>query len=394
MKIVLFNLHYSPNTGDGVIADCLIHAITAERPDAQVVSVDLSGRTGFGAVTVRNRALAMKVLAALPRVLRQPLALNRLDALLDRAEPRWRAALDGADAALIGGGQLFSDADLNFPAKIGRAAALLAQARIPVAIHGVGVARNWSPRGTALFNRVFETDLRSVGVRDAASATAWSEQAARALPAPRLTRDPGLLAAAAYGPPTEEAAHTALCITDPAILAYHAEAGVAGKGGAVFFEALALALAAQPGGVRLFCNGAAEDAAALTRLAARPAIARAAAEGRLSVAPVPATPAELAAIIAPAAAVVAHRLHACILGYAYARPVVGLGWDAKVASFFDSVGLSRFFVPPDGAGAATAAALAAEARATGLDPTTHARVLSETRAQVRDTLASLGLTDT
>lgn len=389
MKIVLFNLHYSPNTGDGVIADCLTHAIAAARPDAQVVSVDLSGRTGYGAVTVRNRALAMKVLAALPGPLRQPLALNRLNALLDKAEPRWRAALDGADGALIGGGQLFSDADLNFPAKIGRAATLLAKARIPVAIHGVGVARNWSPRGAALFNRVFETDLRSVGVRDAASASAWAEQAARDRPAPHLTRDPGLLAAATYGAPAGHAAHTALCITDPAILSYHAEGGVAGKGGPEFFETLALRLAEEPGGVQLFCNGAAEDAEALARLAARPAIARAAAEGRLTVAPVPATAAELAALVAPAAAVVAHRLHACILGYAYARPVVGLGWDAKVASFFESVGLSRFFVPPQAATSESVAALAVEARTTGLDPAAHAAILEETRHQIEDTLARL-----
>ena len=389
MKIMLFNLHYSPNLGDGVIADCLSHGLRTAAPGAEVVSVDISGRTDPGTVTIRNRALALKALRVMPAGLRQKVVLNRLEALLDRVEPVWRAALEGADMAVIGGGQLFSDADLNFPAKIARVSGLLTGARIPVAIHAVGVSPNWSGQGAQLFNRVFDADLRAVGVRDRPSLDAWTSQAAQPAPAPRLTPDPGLLAAATYGEAPSADRRTALCVTAPEVLSYHADGAIAGRGGLGFFEALALDIANREGGVRLFCNGAAEDAAALARLARRPAVRAALAAGTAEIAPTPATPAELAATVAASRAVVAHRLHACILGYAYRRPVVGLGWDRKVKSFFEGVGLDRFFVGDETADPGHVARLAEDAIAQGMEEGAHARVVDDTRAAIAETLRRL-----
>jgi hypothetical protein len=325
----------------------------------------------------------------MPGPVRQGVVFNRLNAMLDRAEPGWRHALAGADIALIGGGQLYSDADLNFPAKIARAAKLLAETGVPSAIHAVGVSQNWSVRGAELFNRVFETDLRAVGVRDEASLAAWTAQASHPYPAPQLTRDPGLLAAATYGDAFAPVRRTALCITAPEVLSYHADAVVTGRGALSFFEELACALARQEGGVRLFCNGAAEDAAALFRLAERPAVKAALADGSAEIAPLAATPAELAATLSPCRAVVAHRLHACILGFAYRRPIVGLGWDRKVQSFFESVGLDGFFVGETAADPKAVAALAADAIAAGADPDMHAQALSETRAAIAQTVGRL-----
>jgi hypothetical protein len=199
LKIVQFGLCYSPNLGDGVIADCLAHGLTARLPGAEVAHVDISGRQARGARTIRNRRLVLAMLERLPRPLRHALARRKLNGLIDRVQDSWRAAAAGADLAVIGGGQIFSDANLNFPVKIGRAAGILAERGTPVAVHAVGVSRNWSAEGTALFARVLECDLRMVGTRDAGSATAWAAQMPGG-PAPVLTADPGLLAAACYGP--------------------------------------------------------------------------------------------------------------------------------------------------------------------------------------------------
>jgi polysaccharide pyruvyl transferase WcaK-like protein len=387
-KIILFNLHYSPNLGDGLIGACMVHALSTLRPGAQVVPIDISGRNGFGAVTVRNRNLALKVLRVLPLGLRQRVVHRRLSALLDGVEDRWRKALDGAGMALIGGGQLFSDADLNFPVKMDRVGQLLAEAGVPAAIHAVGVSENWTPWGRRLFSRLCEADLRAVGVRDAPSLAAWRAQAGGDCPGARLTRDPGLLSEAAFGPRAPGQA-IALGITAPDILSYHADAGVAGGGGIAFYEELALSLVARAGRVRLFCNGADEDAAALAAVAGRPAIQGAIAAGQIECARVPATPKELVDTVATCRAVISHRLHACILGHAYGRPVVGMGWDRKVESFFDSVGLESCFVGRTGAAPATVADIMVSAIANGVDRDRQAAVIRDTWEGLESTLADL-----
>lgn len=371
-----FGLCHSPNLGDGVIADCLAHGLRARRPGAEVAHVDISGRAARGAVTIRNRRLVLAVLDHLPRPLRHALARRRLNGLIDRVEAGWRAAAAGADLAVIGGGQIFSDAHLNFPVKIGRAAAILREAGTPVAIHAVGVSRNWSAEGTALFARVLDCDLRMVGTRDAGSAAAWAAQMPGG-PAPVATADPGLLAAACYGPPPAPPEGIGLCVTDFAVLGHHADGSVAGaaQDPVGFYAGIAAALAGAGHRVTLFCNGAAEDAAQVDRVARAPALAALRAEGRVRVAPAAADPAGLARLIAGFEAVVAHRLHACIVAYSYGRPVVGLGWDRKLEAFFDMVGLPEHVSADPAMDGPGVARMVAGALERGIAPDAHATAI-------------------
>ncbi len=387
MKIVLFGLPFSPNVGDGIISECLAHAIADLHPETEVTRIDLSGRDGFGAVTVRNRALALRILQALPRPLRHAIVRNRLSALLSRVTPGWQAALEGADLAVIGGGQIFSDADLNFPIKISAAAALAQAANVPVAIHAVGVSQNWSRPGNAMFRSVLDADLRQIGLRDAPSLKAWTSQAGPAGPAPILTPDPGLLSASCYGPADQTSDRVALCVTDSGILDYHADAGTGAAEGLSFFAALAQDLIQRGREVTLFCNGAAEDRAALLALTELPDLAGAFADGRLRAAPSPDTPTDLARIISGQGCVVAHRLHACIIAYSYAIPSVGLGWDGKVESFFELTDRRAAFVPRAQCSAPHVADLVETALAEDINTEDHARVLDQTRRAIADLLA-------
>jgi len=381
MRIVIFGLPYSANVGDGVIADCLSDTLRRARPDLTIDHIDLSGRQGFGARTLRNRERALFILARLPLWMRQRLVIWRLGRLLAKLRPDWQRRVQGADLAIIGGGQLFSDADLNFCLKIAQAADVLAAAGVPVAVHGVGVSRNWTARGSALFSRLFATDLRAVGLRDAPSRDAWTDQTGALGPAPGLTRDPGLLAADCYGAAPQKTGGVGLCVTSPMILSYHADSGVAGSTGIGFFVDLARALVARGQSVALFCNGATEDRAALADVAGHPDLAAMIAGASVSVLPAPDTPDLLAHVIAGFEGVIAHRLHACILAYAYRVPCVGLGWDRKLESFFASVDHPQFFVGKEAARPDSISALCAVAMETGVDTVRHAQVLAETRAQ-------------
>ena len=380
MRIVQFGLPYSPNLGDGIIAECFAHGVGEVAPEARVVSIDLSGRTGFGHTVVANRARALALLKRLPRPARHALVQIRLGRVLSWATPLWREALEGADLSVIGGGQLFSDADLNFPLKVARAADLAHAAGVPVAVHAAGVAGNWSRRGTALFARLFEAELRDVGLRDAPSVAAWRAQTGGRGPIPWLARDPGLLAADCYGP-VEADERVGLCIAAADILSYHAEEGLASGTG--IFADLARALMAEGHALRLFSNGAEEDDAALAAVAE--ALAAEVADGRVAVAPRPLRPATLAGTVASCRAVVAHRLHACIVAFAYGRPVIGLGWDRKVESFFASVGASRAFAPAGEEAGRVAARLS---RAIAVGPDAAARETAEAKARdaIRRTL--------
>ena len=391
-RIVQFGLPHSPNLGDGVISDCLAFAVREHLPGARFTALDLSGRRGRGDVTVARRSLALTVLGAMPRPLRERVVVARVERLLARVAPLWDEALRGADLAILGGGQIFSDADLNFPVKVARACAAARRHGVPMAVHAAGVARNWSRRGAELFAAVLDADLRAIGLRDAHSLAAWRDQVLGASPAPVIARDPGLLAAECYGAGADGGGERmGVCVTAPGILAYHADDRAARRDGLGVLARVATGLAERGRAVTLFTNGAAEDRAALARLSARPEVAALVAEGRVAVAPAAETPAELARQVGGLAGVVAHRLHACILGYAYGLPVVGLGWDRKVESFFESIGRRDLFLPA-GAAPAAVVARAERALAEGVDLGMHARVVAEAREGVRAVLDA-GLRD-
>ncbi|MEL6768371.1 MAG: polysaccharide pyruvyl transferase family protein [Pseudomonadota bacterium] len=394
MRILQCGVAYSPNVGDGLIATCMAHAVGRLVPGASMQSLDLAGRTGFAGEDRRSgllgRSGALRLLSALPGPARRAAVRFILGRRLNALEPEWSAMLDDADAVIIGGGQLFADADLNFPLKIGRLATLLSAKGLPVAVHAAGATGHWSAEGRALFGELEATRLLSVGLREAGSMGHWRDQAAFG-PEPTLALDPGLLTADAIPaqPPGTEAP-VGLGIADATLLDYHAEDGVAG-GGVAFQVRLVQALVKAGYPVLLFCNGAEEDALALDQVRTHPALAPLVASGQVEAAPRPLTPDALARTVARCRGIVAHRLHAIIAAYSYGLPALALGWDAKVASFQREVGReAHTLTDPD----VSPADVAAAARAAIADPVPEAdRAAMAARAleDMATTLRRLGL---
>lgn len=387
--VVNFAVPFSPNVGDGVIHRCLEHALKQAVDGVEVVSIDISGRETFGQKPVPYRELILAVFGYLPPALRRRIAAAGLDRLIAKKRARWAAAAAGAEAAVIGGGQLFADADLNFPKKIGAVAEISREAGLPVAVFGAGVGSSWSAEGAALFQRLNACDLRAVALRDEASCARWRGWMGGA---PACVYDPGVLSADAFGieigpvAASLQGARVGLGVAAGKLLSHHADQAIGGGGDVVgFFAALAEEIVRRGGAPVLFTNGAVEDEAELDKTLARLSGAGASVER----APRPLRPEDLAATIAGVDAVIAHRLHASIVAYALGRPTVGLGWDSKVEAFYRSVDRAAFATTS--ADPSACAELLAQSIATPPDPDQRRRVADAALAQTRDLAAALGL---
>ena len=386
-KLVIFNVKYSPNLGDGVIAECLEHALRGNIPGAHIVTLDLAGRTGWSvpaAAAPRLRRLAL--LRRMPGWMRD-VAVGAALAFLLRFVLRrtWRRELADADLAIFGGGQLIQDSDLNFPLKLAGAADECRRLALPIAIYAVGAAPSRSPRGRRLLQRLLQAPrLMHVAARDPQSAEELHKLGSDAVV---LCRDPGLLAARLWPVRTRPARARPLVglgITHAALLRHHAHHDVIDGDIALadLYVELVGDLVSAGYDVVCFSNGAAEDEALLAVLRGR--FAQSSLPGsHVRTAPRSGTPRGLAALIAGFDAVIAHRLHACVLAYSYRIPHLGLTWDRKLQAFFATVHRAKYAVPLHATTRTTIVRLLQEACREGIDATVHARVLSETAQAIR-----------
>ena len=388
MRIGIFNVKYSPNLGDGIIAECLEATLRSLLPGAAVFSMDLAGREDYGQGLDRSRSVVLPILQSLPGAARRVLMETILGFVLRRRlQPRWRRRLADCDAVILGGGQLIADADLNFPLKLSAAAAEGRRLGLPIAVFAVGVAPQWSERGRKLLQSVFSPEhVAHVAVRDERSRENLTRLLGRSPLSPSVCRDPGLLASEVYphSPGQPGAAPVVgLGITHPAVLRHHAEEPTQpSKDMIELYAEIVRALLRAGYHIVCFTNGSGEDEECLAATRARLGSDHLPG-GRLTFAERPRRPSDLARLIAGVDAVLAHRLHANILAYAYAKPHLGFRWDAKLPAFFDSVGRSEYAIsladtPPD-----TVIPLLRKALHQGIDAATHAAVVAETRESIR-----------
>jgi polysaccharide pyruvyl transferase WcaK-like protein len=382
MRVGVFNVKYSPNLGDGLLSECLEAELVRAVPGLSIASFDLAGRTDYGAGG-RFRGAALSLLQSSPTPVRQRVASLMLGRAMQRLAPTWRERLADVDVAVTGGGNLFSDADLNFPLKIDAACKLLREADIPVAVFAVGVSDNWTEKGEALFQRALAgARVLDASVRDARSATVWDRRLGHTgVPRARIVRDPGLLVS--FHVERARRAGTAkrigLGLTHPTTLRYHSDETAVGEAELTgWYTELVRGCLARGWEVCVFTNGSSEDEAYLRKM--RPLLAPLGTG--ISFAPRFTRPAELAAYVSGLDLLMAHRLHANIAAYSYAVPQIGFTWDAKLKSFFDLVGRGDCICTAGRESPAAVLNLAERCLAEGIDPERHRRVLAAARDDV------------
>lgn len=392
MKLALINVKYSPNLGDGLLSECLELELERVVPGLSIRSIDLAGRVAY-AEGSGTRTLALGLLSRIPKPLRHAVSGAVLGRALRRSVPLWRSELAGVDAAILGGGNLFSDVDLNFPLKVHAALGEVARAKVPLAVYGVGVSDNWSARGEALFREALSTQrLAYVSVRDARSAAIWSRRlsAGGVMPA-RLAQDPGLLVAQHVpkvragdpGRPT-----LGLGLTHPISLRYHADEPCPSRQAfASWYAAVVRGLLKHGWAVDVFTNGSPEDQAYVGEI--RPLLSGLGASDRLRFMPRFPHPSALASFISGVDVVMAHRLHANIAAYSYAVPTVGLSWDKKLPEFLARIGRADFLCTAGVDDADAAVALTLRAHREGVDAARHAAVMAEARGDIAELAESL-----
>jgi polysaccharide pyruvyl transferase WcaK-like protein len=388
LRVGLFNVKYSPNLGDGLLSECIEAELKRLVPGLSVEAFDLAGRTDYVAGG-RLRGTALRLLQSSPTPVRHGLARALLGRSLSRQRPVWRSRLACIDAAVTGGGNLFSDADLNFPLKIDAAWGELRAAGIPTAVFAVGVADNWSETGAALFRRALAgANILEASVRDARSAEIWNRRLGPSgAPRARVVHDPGLLVAR-HVPQVRRPCTTrriGLGLTHPTTLRYHSdEAAVSERDLNAWYAALVRGCFARGWTVDVFTNGSPEDEAYLRRLRAILTETAPAPPGgpAINFAPRFRNPTELAIFVSGLDLLMAHRLHANIAAYSYGIPQIGFTWDVKLVSFFNLTGRSDYICTAGRDWPETVLALVERGLREGLDRRRHGVILDEVRADV------------
>ena len=346
IPVAVFNVKFSPNLGDGVIADCLEHALIEADPRLRPYSIDLAGRLDHHAGNGRNRRGLIRLIESLPPAFRRLIVPMMLGAVVRlRLRPLWREQLAPARMIILGGGNLLADRDQNFPIKVAAALGLAKERSLPVALASLGVGAHWSNAGVKRMREAIgHAEPLSITLRDRLSIGNWNATFARVAgtSSPELAHDPGLLAEKVYG------RHVAggfcdrigICVTAPEVLRLHGAPG-SDRCDAVWMEQLVERLSAAGQELVLFTNGSQEDERFLDevcqQLMPNAGVTRAPRFTR---------PRDLARFIGSLRSVVAHRLHACIIAHSYGLPAVGLAWDAKLQGFFDTIGRAQYLLDP------------------------------------------------
>ncbi len=344
MNITIFNVKYSNNVGDGIVAETTEYLLDSLTHGNSISTVDLGGRINYGDAGIKApsvlKNIASKVLRNLPEAMANSLRHRMTYSLLQRdALPRWKAAIKKADRVVIGGGHLISDAELYFPIRLHAIVSLAMELQKPVYLHAVGVSNPayFSPQGRKLFSAIFNNNpyLQYVSVRDELSRKHWCSIFGGDV---TVVPDPGNFTRETYGGFAREA--DAEGVVGIGVMASGLVVNdTPGKHTKVVLSVadyieLGKKLAALGFTPLYFTNGSPEDEAVLASIKQHINVSLI----NVMFAERPMVPEDLVKTILRCEKIVAYRLHACIVATSLGVPVIGLAWDKKLSSYFESIG--------------------------------------------------------
>lgn len=348
--ILIAGVMYSPNLGDGVIAECLSACLASGPQPIASRWLDIAGRPTFSPPTRNSlRPRVLHLLERLPEGVSHQIARRLIERQVrQKLEPLLPSAFDGVSGVLIGGGQLLADTNLNFPLKLARVVGEAEARGLPFVIHGVGVSSHWSHAGREIFRSILGSrHLRFVSVRDEPSKQRLERHLADmhlALPLEiEVYPDAGIMATSRAARPADQRPRVGIGVIHPVAMEMHGDDVSTPTKTDLISRYIAIATALNASGidVEFFTNGAGEDEDLLAQLVSQQRGATVWVQPRVS------TARELIDLVASYDAVVSHRLHANIVAFACGVPSVGLRWDTKMNAFFALSNRSEFLLPGD-----------------------------------------------
>ena len=341
MKITIANVKFSANLGDGLLSECLEFGL-GKNSDAsfEIANCDLAGRTEYcvddATSSVRNRYLT--ILNSTPWFLRRIVLRGGLALKCKSWRKHYDICVGDAEAIVIGGGNLLTDVDLNFPTKISLLLNLVNKKNKPVYFYGIGVGGIWSKRGLKLMRIALkESDIRAVFVRDVQSLHNFEEHFGNVVNArPVVVRDPGLIASSVYSIQQSDTHRgVGICLIGPDAISYHSAVDVTKHYLLNWYEQLCLQLMSHNISVDLFTNGGEEDVVFASEFS-RYIFEK---QGLHINVHSFKNPYELARYISSFDTIVAFRMHALICAYSFGSKIIAFKWDPKVESLMESLGL-------------------------------------------------------
>ncbi len=343
LDIVLANVVFSDNVGDGLHVECFAHGLSTLLPDAQVRFLDLGGRSRANVSPfARQNSLYRRLQPLVPAPLLRRLENLATDRRVARQlRPTWRGILADADVLILGGGSLIGGFRYYYPPRV---AGLLAEAaavpRLRFAVYSVGAEKDLVEPVRSQLRTAFEAKRPAlIRVRDVASRSRvaslapsvpvetcvdtgllmrWTYPAAVARRARRQPPQPPIVGLGVYHHPvpparkgTATTADSAWLVPPENAVAYHVD--IARQAVAAGFT------------VWLFSNNVREDKARQQSVHAE--LDRLGVPHR-NVEPPP-TASALVDLLAELDVVVAARLHTLIPAFCLRVPLVALGPSAK-----------------------------------------------------------------
>ena len=332
-KIVICGVPGSDNLGDGVIADCLVDFMQ-QKKGYDAVKCDISYREGVVYDSVKGKNLGW--FRGMPTFFRQLFVLGffTLKYLL-KGRRFLRDKMQCADLIVVGGGQLFSDVDWNFPLKLFFVAKMAEKLNIPIRICAVGVAGRWSLVGKYLLNKLISSPkVEMISVRDELSRNHLNQffdiSNAKLVPDPAVMSS---LLKPIKPVNNQEQKIVGIGVADIAGLNYSSDKlNSSATNSLQSWGNLLDSLTDDDSKLVLFTNGALEDEDFLHNQLAAFLIDSG---RRFAINPRFSSTEEMVHFLASLNSLYAFRLHANIIAASYNVPHFAIGWDNKVISFFN-----------------------------------------------------------
>lgn len=384
MTYFIFNDRFSANVGDGLLSECLEWGLRRSMPDRTIRTIDIDGKTDYPHESSNKKINRLQniIPRRLRRTVKDYLNLFRMQARLEKAIAQNG---DSAQAFIIGGGHLITATSTYFPTRIHALSAIARREGIKFYIQSVGVSNpvEWKKTGRKFLQTVLDgnPDLSYVSVRDELSASYWGQAFSNSPPL-HIVRDPGLLAIDVYGQKKNQDSATLRIgigvIDDDTVRKLGSETVSRRmtkkdyiRMGKLIYERNCVPV--------YFTNGDFEDQELVERIQRDIFLGK---EFSAEFAPRPESPVQLYEIIAGLNGVIAHRMHANVVAYSLMIPSIGLGWDIKLQSFFESIECTDRFISQNSFTPEHAVAAVFDAIENGIDEGQHQAVLLEALAGI------------